>query len=630
MRNPLYGIFAFVLATAFGCPWLCAQEAEERVAAGSAFEVGQDEVGGIGTFDVKPKVWATYTHPVTKKEGMKASAKFLDGLGTDTVGFEWTRRIPLYDKKLLSTANKAATFTAAWLDDEANADQNQPLPLVLGLTSKQVPENVLGRPLPLAPPLIYDVVVEDGFITITGRWFGTGKPKVWMEYLSAKNAVKRLKCKVEKPDGEEGRVNAKGKPVYMNPADGASKVVVLTPKLPKGVASLDDLSHVVLDSGSGLAAATAPTYLITGTVSGDVAASVTVTLSGDAAMTTTTGMDGGYSFEVHAGSYTVMPSQSGYVFTPSSRDVAITDADSNGNDFVSLGGGDGTYLAVDLVTGATANLTLPPPDFPTGTEYKTGKMLFRRIPAGTFTMGSPGDELGRFADREFQHQVTLTEDFYIGVFEVTQTQYLLVMGANPSTYLGAYRPVETVSWDTIRGGDWPGGDPAADTFMDKLRTLTGAGHLFDLPTDAQWEYACRAGTTRAYNDYTQNGGTGSDCLTTGDGQDTNLDPLAWYRYNAYSQSLEHQDVGTKQASAWVIYDMHGNVWEWCLDWYVADLGVDPVVDPVGGDTGSARVVRGGSWDDYARNCRSARRSSTPPSATIHRLGFRVSLAPPVQ
>jgi formylglycine-generating enzyme required for sulfatase activity len=287
-----------------------------------------------------------------------------------------------------------------------------------------------------------------------------------------------------------------------------------------------------------------------------------------------------------------------------------------------------THLVVDLASGDVLHLSRVPADLLTNADYKTTKMVFRRIPAGTFTMGSPTDELGRFADSEFQHQVTLTKDFYIGVFEVTQAQYKAVMsGADPSAYKGDHRPVEMVSWNTVRGGDWPNGDPGTDTFMDKLRTLTGDALPFDLPTEAQWEYACRAGTSRAYNDYTQNGGTGSDCLTTGEGQDTNLDPLAWYRYNAAWQFLEHQEVGTKQANTWGLYDMHGNVYEWCLDWYVADLGVDLVVDPVGGDTGSARVGRSGSWNGDAKGCRSANRNYGPPSTSATTLGFRAALAP---
>jgi formylglycine-generating enzyme required for sulfatase activity len=741
-----------------------AQVADEFVTTGSVFEIGENEVGDIGPFTAKPKVYGLYDHPVTKKVGMKAAAKFIAGLGTGTVQCEWTKRIPLYDKKLLSAANKAATFTAAWLALPENAAQNQPLPLALNLGSKQVDPALPVRTVHLSPPLIYTVEITGPFFTITGRWFGTKKPKVWFEYRDAKNCVKRVNCKIEKPDGQEGRVDAKLKPIYMNPVDGSSKVVIQPPRLPNGVA-WNDLSHVVVDSGSGLAADTelyavtfnldgkgtrtgggellqavkhgqaatapeveanagwtytgwdvafdnvieplvvtaqydlntylltytagsnglvngaaqvtqvvayggngpsveaqpsvgyhfttwsdgiltaarqdtsvtgpitvtanfAPTYLLTGTVSGDVVQSVTVTLSGDAALTTTTDIGGEYSIEVPAGTYTVTPSHDGYVFTPSIRDVAIADADSPGNDFVSLGGGDGTYLAVDLVTGATANLTLPPPDMPTSVEYKTTKMVFRRIPAGTFTMGSPAGELGRFTN-ETQHTVQLTQDYYLGVFEVTQAQYFAVMGTWPS-YLNnpAYRdtrPVETVSWDTIRGGTWPSGDPAANSFMDKLRTLVGAGYPFDLPTEAQWEYACRAGTTTALNRGKNLTSTDSCPNVAEVGRYWHNGGSSWSGGRDEDLSVATAAAGSYLPNAWGLYDMHGNVWEWCLDWYVADLGVDPVVDPAGAATGSTRVIRGGGLNNDARACRSAIRGGITPSGAAD--GFRVAFAP---
>jgi hypothetical protein len=236
---------------------LSAQGADERLATGSVFEIANDEVGLKVPFDVKPKVQAIYDHPVTGKEGMKAAVKILTPVNVRTtaavVECEWTKRIPLYEKKLLAAANKAATFTATWLAD--NSGQNQPLPLALHLGSKQVDPAQPVRTVQLSPPLIHDVEVGAEFITVTGQWFGTKKPKVWFERLDAKNRVKRLGCKVEKPDGEDGRVNAKLKPVYMNPADGSSKVVVRLPKLPDGVA-WGDLSHVVMDNGFGLATAT--------------------------------------------------------------------------------------------------------------------------------------------------------------------------------------------------------------------------------------------------------------------------------------------------------------------------------------------------------------------------------------
>jgi formylglycine-generating enzyme required for sulfatase activity len=279
-------------------------------------------------------------------------------------------------------------------------------------------------------------------------------------------------------------------------------------------------------------------------------------------------------------------------------------------------------------------------------EHKTTKLVLRRIPATTpdFTMGSPSGELGR-RDDETQHQVTLTKDFYIGVFEVTQRQWELVMGNNPSAfnYATYYQtlPVEQVSYYDIREDhprNWPI-DPTwpatnavdAYSFMGMLRAKTGLMG-FDLPTESQWEYACRAGTTRAYNDQTTNGGAGSDCLTTGSGSDRNLEPLAWYNANSSSGPKE---VGTKQPNAWGLYDMHGNVSEWCLDAYDAYPG--NVTDPEGAvyyQYQSARVIRGGCWGyyagSYAFTCGSARRDGLGPDVQDFVQGFRVCCVPPSQ
>jgi formylglycine-generating enzyme required for sulfatase activity len=301
------------------------------------------------------------------------------------------------------------------------------------------------------------------------------------------------------------------------------------------------------------------------------------------------------------------------------------------------------YLVVDLSGGSSA-VSYPVSELDeipvTGwtSEYKTTKLVLRRIPAGTFTMGSPIGEFGRPSgtvidvDDEVQHDVTLTEDFYIGVFELTQKQWELVMGSVPAGDIGDERPVEQVSYADIRGDSagatWPlSGEVDPSSFIGKLRARTGL--VIDLPTESQWEYACRAGTSRAYNDQTQNSGEGSDCLTTSSGVDANLDPLAWYVGNGSSAS---SSVGTKQANAWGLYDMHGNVNEWCLDWYFINYpvtDVDPVSDPKGAESGAARVIRGGSFLGFAKDARSASRNRVFPTTRASNLGLRVCSAPPI-
>jgi len=288
------------------------------------------------------------------------------------------------------------------------------------------------------------------------------------------------------------------------------------------------------------------------------------------------------------------------------------------------------YLLIDLSVGTAA--TSYPVSYlsadPSGgwtDEHKTTKLVLRRIPAGTFAMGSPSDEVGR-SRGETQHTVTLTEDFYMGVFELTQKQWELVMGDTPSQYKSDKYPVEKVSYNDIRGSSSGAGWPAnghvdATSFMGKLRQRTGLAEL-DLPTEAQWEYACRAGTIRAYNDQTKNSGEGSDCLTTGSGTDANLEPLGVYGANDPGHEA---NVGTKQANTWGLYDMHGNVYEWCLDWHGTYPGT--VTDPAGASSGSYRVWRGGYRGSYARYCRSAFRNGLVPNARSVSLGFRVCFAP---
>ncbi len=226
-------------------------------------------------------------------------------------------------------------------------------------------------------------------------------------------------------------------------------------------------------------------------------------------------------------------------------------------------------------------------------------MKFKLIPAGTFTMGE-GDQA---------HEVTLTKPFWMGVHEVTQAQYEQVMGVNPSKYKGSDNPVETVSWEN------------AVEFCRKLSELPAekeAGNVYRLPTEAEWEYACRAGTTTNYS-------FGDD--------ESDLSGYGWYDQAANGD--KHHPVGSKQPNAWGLYDMHGNVWEWCQDWK-EDYPEGAVTDPSGPTLTMMqvspsgpwyRVIRGGSWVSTAEYCRSATRFGGNLSYSVNGLGFRVSLSP---
>ncbi len=184
------------------------------------------------------------------------------------------------------------------------------------------------------------------------------------------------------------------------------------------------------------------------------------------------------------------------------------------------------------------------------------------------------------------HAVTLSKPFYMGRYEVTQEQYSQVMGTNPSFFKGRSLPVVTVSWEE------------AVAFCKKM------GDGIGLPSEAEWEYACRAGTTTLFY--------------SGDA-DSALDDVGWHGNN----SLETTHVvGRKTANAWGLYDMHGNVWEWCQDWY-GELGAESVTDPQGLGSGKHRVLRGGSWYHLAQYCRSANRSYDTPGNHDDSFGFRV-------
>ena len=270
------------------------------------------------------------------------------------------------------------------------------------------------------------------------------------------------------------------------------------------------------------------------------------------------------------------------------------------------------YLIVDLSSGPTATsypvrYTNDPPAGGWGDEYKTTNLVLRRIPGGIFAMGSPTNELGHDTNEPL-HAVKLTKDYYAGVFEVTQRQWERVRGNWPgrfsnTTYRDS-RPVEHVSYNDVRGTNaginWPA-DNTVDTnsFLGRLRTKTGLA--FDLPTAAQWERACRSGTTNALN-------SGFDLTNVA--ADVSMDAVGRYIDNGGSTyvytgttAVGTAKVGSYLPSPWGLYDAHGNVCEWCLDWY--DSAPAGALDPPGPATGIHRVLRGGSWAENAEDCRSA-------------------------
>lgn len=274
--------------------------------------------------------------------------------------------------------------------------------------------------------------------------------------------------------------------------------------------------------------------------------------------------------------------------------------------------GDGKYLVIDLSDGANASRypVRSTDELPNlrGIASHTTELWLRRIKAGRFMMGSPDKELEK-------HLVTLTRDYYIGVFPCTQRQYVLVMGHNPSHFKGNDRPVECVSYDALRGTDlgskWPSGSGVdADSFFGLIQARTGLP--FDLPTEAEWEYACRAGTMTALN---------SGYNLTSPDRCPNLNAIGWYYGNA--DGITHP-VGQKQPNAWGLYDMHGNVSEWCLDWY-GDYPMAGVTDPLGATADGDRVLRGGNWCSSTRFCSAYYRNFGKPSNATTFTGFRVSL-----
>ena len=323
------------------------------------------------------------------------------------------------------------------------------------------------------------------------------------------------------------------------------------------------------------------------------------------------------------------------------------------------------YMVVDVSSAAEVNTQkyYPSADFVPGgvtnSLYKTTTLLMRKIMAKdvTWTMGSTTlEDQNRNADREGTHQVTLTNNYYIGVYEVTQSQWSQVatnssVAANFTTER-FMRPMEKVSYNEIRNAaneteiaayNWPS-DPNPSSFLGLLRSKTGLD--FDLPSEAQWEFAARAGNGSGYwND-------GSPILNAN--PDANLNLLGRYLNNPASNSATNPAktiapanggtaiVGSYAPNSWGLYDMHGNVWEWCLDWcedgiatatdasgdnYNGRVNIDPSnsANYLSGASasGAGRVKRGGCWRLAAGNCRPAFRDGEPPKTSNHNIGFRI-------
>jgi formylglycine-generating enzyme required for sulfatase activity len=239
------------------------------------------------------------------------------------------------------------------------------------------------------------------------------------------------------------------------------------------------------------------------------------------------------------------------------------------------------------------------------------------IPEGTFMMGAYGGERGATSSERPQHQVTLTRDFWIGKYEVTQAQWLAFMGSLPgsSAGVGDDYPVYRVSWDDACGGT-TGSDCAANSFIGRLNQALGTT-AFRLPTEAEWEYAARGGTTTRFSH-----GDALECDDYCDFCSTH-DPYMVWCGNTIGPS---EPVGSKDPNPFGLHDMHGNVWEWVGDWFDADYyGVSPPTDPTGPVSGSDRVLRGGSWLHYAQESRSANRySGSLFYGASYTIGFRLA------
>ncbi|MCX7109137.1 MAG: formylglycine-generating enzyme family protein [Proteobacteria bacterium] len=234
--------------------------------------------------------------------------------------------------------------------------------------------------------------------------------------------------------------------------------------------------------------------------------------------------------------------------------------------------------------------------------YQNAKQTFRWIEPGAFMMGSPATEPERFEERETQHEVTLTLGYWLADSACTQALWSAVTGDNPSRFKDdANNPVEQISWRDV------------ETFIEKLNSLV-PGLSARLPTEAEWEYACRAGTSTPFS-------LGENITPEQVNYDGN------YPYSGGAKGLYREKtvpVKSLPPNPWGLHEMHGNVWEWCQDWF-AEFDAMPQTDPRGPETGAGRVLRGGSWNSRGRNVRSASRRRFEPDLRSSGIGFRLAL-----
>lgn len=334
--------------------------------------------------------------------------------------------------------------------------------------------------------------------------------------------------------------------------------------------------------------------------------------------------------------------------------------------------GEATYLKLDLSSNKMINSALGPenpnydPEDPESSRFlsincKTSEIWFRRVEPGTFTMGSDVNEVGRPTDKsvidyetggrhivnsETEHSVTITKAFYLAVFETTQDQYETIFCENPSRWRSNLaegetqeaRPVDYVSYNDIRGGNEGGTWPEKtdyrvddDSFFGRIRFLTGDGIIFDLPTEAQWEMACR---DKGDGSYVGSSRWSDDSVFTmtasAKNTDDNLENVAWYANNTkVSSTYPSHEVGLKKPNGIGLYDMLGNTMEWCLDWsktYIVPYDLDPVGPPYEeSNEGQSRRKRGGSAQQQAYNCRIAERMNGRPNDKNQNCGFRIAI-----